>query len=846
MRIVCLGVANGISHTTSGAPTSSVCISDRVTGTPIGLVGVGGGVVRSIIQTLNGFDRLPTVVIILSPSVMSFVDLPVYLRIQALQKKITTVVAPAEILDRVVAYTEDVLAEEEASIALEVQKQTHFIEIELNTPTPLPLPKAGGDPSSGTDSSAATHHQSSGRRLKNIQSDFDDVVLSQWLLYTHRTPSPVREDLFRYNAVIIHRRVVIDGSSRYKHSAVPALLNAISTASTLEDATEVIKEDTTSIVGLVDHLPVDAEGLRMLQHCDLLLATLPAEGPLRRCFESAQKPHHSRAQSGVRKQQEHPDDSDDDAKSTSSAVSSKQSQKPPPEVHSPAVQQPNIVLYRYAAHEPPVTFHPSSYIAQVGITYSVSEGAQVSVIRPGHNATARSGASKKTKPPGHADPAEDRHTNTAAVRDQASPLPSQPSPAPLLEPLNAKQVVEVDLTDSFADSGDVPRTPSSQPLQDYANSRDAAEPQEGETSFGFFMAGGRQGGGGLQQQLQLPTRLAASVTMETIASLRQRKRQSLDEDLRQAPAKPPKGSSKSAAYDPETCPFASSLRAEHYDGDMSHLAEIRRQVIAARDRASGETSSRGRSPRQVSTSRVAKSPEQRRHVSSKRTIDSRTVQGRSSPRRHDGGSSLPITAAGFDMVVNCTFYNILDRYAQPLALQVELPSSAFAFHMFRIDPECAAVCASAFADVSHHAMTPRDRELLQTLVRFLRRLQFSEVQLRVANELMMCDSETVDAFVDFAQRRLERALEVVAATLLAVTESGSPSKRHNAANTSHRDAVGALHSALTDVSAAVPLVWQCPVGKDAKTLLESFDALVASAPAAGGDRRHVTVFVDVK
>lgn len=517
MRLVCAGVANGISHTTSGEPTSSTVVLDRVTGQPIALFGVGGGVVRSMMALFGGdLQRFPPCVVVLSPSAMTFVDLPVYLRLMTLQNVRVTVMAPSSVLDTVVQYIEDVLAEESAHVGLAVQRMTHFVDLDTSVPVVLPT-KTSLDASSSSTAAAAKMH---GGRLNDVQSAFDDVIFSQWILFLHSTKSEVREDHCLFNCVLVHRRVVLDGASKHKEAAAAALGTALSAASMLASADNVVKEDTTTMLAVLGHVPQDPAAITFVQRCDAVVSSVLDEGLIRRSL-AVQYPPSRAARTSTSNSasttprpsnlspppgaQDHLDE-DEDANDNGRVKN-----VDPPVMNPPLATTP-LILNRFAAHEPPLTFDPRTFVAQRGMEYRITPGEGITEL--GSLLLAHRGKEKRGSP------AKPIYTTSAHH-----------------SPLGAK-LVEEDLEDTEDD--------------------DAVD--------------------ALQRDEASANRLRLSgVDAGMIGSLR-RQQQQYAATRDQLNALPSSSSKSDAPYDPEKCAFASSLRAEHYDAEMSQLTEMRRQL----------------------------------------------------------------------------------------------------------------------------------------------------------------------------------------------------------------------------------------------------------------------------
>jgi 2-phospho-L-lactate guanylyltransferase (CobY/MobA/RfbA family) len=547
MRLVCAGVANGISHTTSGEPTTSTVVLDRVTGQPIVLFGVGGGVVRSVMSLFAGdLRRFPPCVVVLSPSVMTYVDLPVYLRLMTLQNVRVTVMAPAAVLDAVVQYIEDVLAEEDAAVGIAVQRMTQFVDLETDVPVVLPtkIPNAAST-RRHANSSVVVAPGGGGVLLgamgaKDIQSSFDDVVLSQWLLFLQSSKSPVREDHCLFNAVLVHRRVVIDGANKHKDAVAAALTTAMSAAGTLNAADGVIKEDSTTMLAIVGHLPPslaatsagnqttddvpatttpstphDTAAMMFLLQCDAIVTTMQDEALLRSACSAAAAASAEAARSSSTSAR---------ARSNPGTPPPNHLDAPPGSVSLPPVstmegkQEPSLILTRFAAHEPPLTFHPKTFVAQRGIEYRITphEGVVQLGVLQGHQ--GRTG--------GH---------NGATSKNATQLLTSSP--------LGAKFVDE-DLEDSD-DSGE--------DRVDGALRRQVAA----------------------QEDYQL-----SGVNSHTIGALRQEQQARRIAAAAQQSAAPQHLDHHKHGDNGEAPPnaFAMSLRAEHYDAEMSQLAEMRRQL----------------------------------------------------------------------------------------------------------------------------------------------------------------------------------------------------------------------------------------------------------------------------
>lgn len=591
MKCVTIGIANTISHATLGAPSHSVAVFDLKTGQPTVMVGMGGGVVRSAIQVLGGFDRFPTTVLLLSVSVTTFVDLPVFLRIQALQKRSVSVLAPSDVLDRVVQFMEDILCEEDIHVAMAVQQYTKFVELELDAPTGFTT--TGGE---GESEGGMTRHSEGGggrggggaasvnvRRLGNLGNK-NEVTVNQWFVLTQRTGSSIRQGLAKYNAVVAHRRAAFQKHGFFSADELLSTTIANQTGGLVDvraDNDTTVIEDNTTMVGFVDHLPQHSDQLQLLASCDALFSALCSEDSIRRevshlrrvpgAFGSLDVPIHPHHQ-------------------PQGQPSSSQSDLP-------------IIFYRYPSQEPPLTFAKSTFVAKIGSTYQVVHGHHADGISTNYSSaggvteltTSLDSSLRHVKRN-----AKDHHSNrgssstepinttkrisapsavshhqgeqlasmlmtdqSAAVDGKGAVISSSTVEEVVCEPLGAKQVDD----EETSSSATAPPAAPSAPTDSDAVVTSQEQPAREETTTPRRPP--------VQWHAMRDVTAAEVVSHQHDRDARERMRRLEAAELERRT----KREKEAEPYDPEQCPFASKLRAEHYDSDMSHLVEMRRLML---------------------------------------------------------------------------------------------------------------------------------------------------------------------------------------------------------------------------------------------------------------------------
>ncbi|CUG91392.1 GPI-anchored surface protein, putative, partial [Bodo saltans] len=313
--------------------------------------------------------------------------------------------------------------------------------------------------------------------------------------------------------------------------AVVGHLPTSSTSSTsTEDETTELQTASPPVVP-----PHDTSAMMFLMQCDAIVTSIQDEVLIRSACSVASAAAAAELAAATARS------------SSSSARRSNQGTPPPshlttlgdeapPPLGSPAAinknaaHEPSIILTRFAAHEPPLTFHPKTFVAQRGVEYRISphEGVvQLGALLGNQQKNNR--ASKKSL------------SLASHVLSSSSPL--------------GAKLVEEDLQDSDADEHDNLRGPNH-----HAGGGGGSQNVEGRDEYRLTGVDAHAIGALRQeQQRKRATTQAAAATSHHLSS-----------EL--------ENHNNASGSPPATNAFAMSLRAEHYDAEMSQLAEMRRQL----------------------------------------------------------------------------------------------------------------------------------------------------------------------------------------------------------------------------------------------------------------------------